>query len=243
MSGKVAESESVDRVHGEAKARVSKALRNASREARNDILNSYGYHVLWLGQATREQYVSQLYANWAIRQALEGFFDSLDGEFRVRNLANNEEKIFAVRKYVTSARRKAHLLEADLRELTGVPPKQPLPLKAKEIIDYMTRVNSVYSAGLLGVLYVLEETVAYAGPLIATNLDRELKLGGKATLYLRDGGERKQDLWEFRRSLDLITDFQTQVNIVTAASIAYSMYRDLIDPRASLAPPGSFRLN
>jgi heme oxygenase len=170
-------------------------------------------------------------------------FDSLDGEFQVRNIATGEEKIFAVHKYVTPNRRKARLLEADLAELTGSLPHQaPLP-KAQELIDYMARVNSVYSAGLLGVLYMLEETVAYGGPIIAKNIDRELRLQGNGTRYLRGNPNKKQDLWEFRRSLDLITDYQTQVNVVTAAAITYSTYRDVIDPRAGLAPPGSKRLN
>jgi len=243
MSGKVLEQEIVERSQGHSSAKVSRALRNTSREARNDILRSYGYHALWLGQITHEQYIGHLHANWAIRLALEATFDSLQGEFRVRNLANNEEKVFAVQKYVTPARCKAHLLADDLRELTGSLPKRPLPPKAQELIDYIAKVNAVYSAGLLGILYVLEESVTGAGRLIAGNLDRELKLNGGSTRFLRAGGEHKRDLWKLRRSLDLITDFQTQVNIVTAASIAYGMYRDMIDPYAGLVATRSVLLN
>lgn len=243
MSAKAYREETSSARQGESTARISSALRKATREARNDILNSYGYHVLWLGQASRGQYVEQLHANWSIRRALEMHFDSLDGEFRVKNLANNEEKIFTVSKYVTECRRKAHILEADIEELTGAAPKQAPAPKAQELIDYMSRVFTVYSAGLLGVLYMLEETVAYGGPTVAKNLNRELKLDGKGTRYLRGDGRQKEDLWELRRSLDLITDFQTQVNVVTAAAITYGTYRDLIDPRAAFAPARSKRLN
>ena len=227
----------------EAKQKISTAIRKATREARSDILRAHGYHELWLGAITRSRYIALLNAHLAIRRAIEDMFDSTGGELRGCNLANNEEKMFVVHKYVTASRRKSHLLEADLNDLAGYSePTIAASSQAQKLVEYMLKVKNVYAPGLLGVLYMLEESVAYMGPVIARNLDRQLVLQGKGTRYLR-GEDRKQDLWELRRSLDLISDYQTQVNVVTAANISYVLYRDLIDPLACITPIPSARLN
>lgn len=107
-----------------------------------------------------------------------------------------------------------------------------LPEKAEELIRYMKRVEEVYSVALLGILYMLEESAVYVGPRIALALDQKLELNGKATRYLRGQQGQKTHLWQFRKSLDYITDFQTQANVVIASTIAYRLYRELIDPRS-----------
>lgn len=212
--------------------RISVSLRNVSRDCRKEILRTHSYHAFWLGGVSKEQYVELLYAHLKLRQHLESLFDSLGGTFHVSDILSNEHKAFDVDKYVTSRRHKSAQLQRDIEELESLLGVRcdTLPAKAQELIHYMDRVNKVYSAALLGILYMLEETVIYAGPGIAKVLDEHLQLNGKATHYLRGSSQQKADLWEFRKSLDLITDFQTQANIVIASSITYRMYRDLLDP-------------
>ena len=174
----------------------------------------------------------------------KSLFDDLGGISRVCDVISNEQKEFDLNRYVTERRSKSAQLQRDIEELESVLGVRctKMPEKAQEIIDYMTRAHQVYSTALLGVLYMLEETVIYAGPGIAKVLDHHLKLNGKATHYLRGSSEQKADLWEFRKSLDLITDFQTQANIVIASSITYRMYRELLDPDPVISPsrPGLF---
>jgi hypothetical protein len=225
------------------KQRISTSVRKVSRQCRDQILSSHGYHALWLGELTVARYTQLLRAHYIVRQSLEALFDSLGGVFVVRNQSTQEEKLFVMDRYVTLQRKRADSLRADLEELAGPAiHAEPLPAKTQEVIDYMKRVKDVYSAGLLGVLYMLEETLTYAGPRIARNLERQLG-STKATRYLRSTANRKSDLWEFRKSLDLISDFQTQVNIVTAANIAYALYRDLIDPTSAFPALHSKRLH
>jgi hypothetical protein len=227
----------------EEKQKISTAIRKATRESRSDILKAHGYHELWLGAITRNRYVGLLRAHLEVRRAIEDMFDAADGELRGRNLANNEEKMFAIHKYVTPQRRKSQLLESDLKDFADDPASViHVPPQAQKLIEYMLKVKKAYAPGLLGVLYMLEESVACMGPAIARNLDRQLMLEAKGTRYLR-GENRKQDLWELRQSLDLISDYQTQVNVVTAANISYVLYRDLIDPLACITPVPSMRLN
>lgn len=223
--------------HTGKRARISASLRNLSRQCRREILNSHGYHAYWLGEISKEQYARLLHIHYHLRKSIEELFDSLDGTFAVVNLFTDEQKFFVVKKYVTDKRLKSSLLHDDIIDLMGTNDwNEPLPAKCQELIDYMQRVKKVYSVALLGVLYMLEETVTYAGPRIANVLDNRLALKGKATRYLRGNIDQKNDLWEFRRALDLITDFQTQANIVVASTITYRMYRDLLDPLASRTP-------
>jgi len=223
---------------------ISAAVRRATRAYRDEIRTAHGYHALWLGAVTREQYIEQLRAHLAIRLELENLFDSLGGELRARNLANDEEKIFTVQKYFSPNRRKSQLLQSDLRELVGtVQSPHTLSLQALALMKYMKAVKNAFAPALLGILYMLEETVTCAGPAIARNLDKSLLLQGKATRYLRGLAAAKRELWELRAALDLITDYQAQVNVVTAANISYGLYRDLIDPTASSMPPRPARPN
>lgn len=237
MSGEVVDIREAESKRTGREPRVSVGLRNVSRETRGEILRSHAYHAFWLGEISKEQYAELLYAHLRLRQALEEQFTSLDGNFCVSNLFTQEEKVFDVEKYVTSKRNKSSLIQQDIEELESLfnVSCNRLPPKADELIEYMRNVKKVYSAALLGILYMLEETVIYAGPRIANALDKRLCLNGKATHYLRSGQNQKADLWEFRKSLDLITDFQTQANIVIASTITYRMYRDLLDPRAAMS--------
>lgn len=216
--------------------RISVSLRNLSRECRKEILSSHSYYEYWFGEVTKEQYIQLLQTNFYLRETIEELFDSLNGTFNMKNEFMDEEKVFEVNRYVTAKRSKSSVIDKDIVNLIGARKiDRRVPEKAKELIRYMHRVKEVYSVALLGILYMLEETVIYAGPVIARALDRRLELGGKSTEYLRGSPNQKADLWEFRRSLDLITDFQTQVNIVIASTMAYRMYQELIDPRSNYA--------
>lgn len=244
MNEKVVDIDVARRSRQQGVARISRGLRNLSRERRREMLSSRGYSALCSEPVTAEQYAGILRAHYAVRKTLEELLESLGGVFQVKNISTGEEKLFAVHKYATASRARSSQLYNDIVALTGfASSNEPLPSKAQELIDYMARVKVVYSAGLLGVLYMLEETVAYAGPRIADNLDRQLRLSGKATRYLRGSGRQKADLWEFRRSLDLITDFQTQVNVVAASTITYGMYRDLLNLGSVYSPRRSTKLN
>ncbi len=217
-------------------ARISVGLRNLSRECRREILSSHAYRSLRFGAITRDAYVLLLRANYDIRRTLEELLASLGGRSTVENLLNDETKTFSLHRYVTGPRCRSHLLRDDIVDLTGEPPDDSVcSAVATPITEYMTRVRDVYSVALLGVLYMLEETVVYAGPRAAQALTATLGLAGKGTRYLRGLPRQRADFLEFRRSLDLITDLQTQVNIVVASSITYGMYRDLlnaVEPRA-----------
>jgi len=216
--------------HTKRPARISVGLRNVSRTCRREILRSFSYHELRSGAISRERYARFLHTHLAIRRELETLLASHQGTFRVLNIfEEGEEKLFSANHYVTPERRRSVQLQADLLELTGAASfDEPLPAKAAELIDYMGKVSKVYSAALLGVLYMLEETAILGGPGIAGSLDVTLGLGGGAQRYLGTPG-RKADLWRFRRSLDLITDPQTQINIVTAGTVTYQLYQDLLD--------------
>lgn len=244
MAGDVVDfQEAKDQKEGR-KAKISVSLRNVSRSCRKEILRTHSYHAFWLGGVSEKQYAELLYAHYCIRQTLESLFDDLGGISKVCDVISNEQKVFDLKRYVTDKRSKSKQLQQDIEELEsrlGVHCSK-LPDKAQEIIDYMTRVHQVYSTALLGILYMLEETVIYAGPGIAKVLDQHLNLDGRATGYLRGSSEQKADLWEFRKSLDLITDFQTQANIVIASTITYRMYRELLDPHpvVSASRPGLF---
>jgi hypothetical protein len=217
-------------------ARISVGLRNLSRECRREILSSHAYRSLRLGALTRDRYVLLLKANYDIRRTLEELLASLGGASTVENLLTDETKTFSLRRYVTEGRCRSHLLRDDIVDLTGAPPDDSVcSAVAMPITEYMTRVRDVYSVALLGVLYMLEETVVYAGPPIAQALTATLGLAGQATRYLRGMPRQREDFREFRGSLDLIRDLQTQVNIVVASRITYGMYRDLlnvVEPRA-----------
>ena len=223
--------------------RISVGLRNVSRECRKEILRTHSYHAFWLGGVSKEQYAELLFAHLKLRQHLESLFHAQGGTFHVSDILSHEHKSFDVDKYVTSRRQKSAQLQQDIDELESLLGVRcdSLPAQARELIQYMDRVEKVYSAALLGILYMLEETVIYAGPGIARVLDQHLQLGGRATHYLRGSSQQKADLWEFRKSLDLITDFQTQANIIIASSITYRIYRDLLDPHPVASPrPGLF---
>jgi heme oxygenase len=218
------------------RARISVGLRNLSRECRREILSSHAYRSLRLGAITRDGYVLLLRANYDIRRTLEELLASLGGASRVENLLTDETKTFSLQRYVTGRRCRSHLLRDDLVDLTGEPPDDSAcSAVATPITEYMTRVRDVYSIALLGVLYMLEETVVYAGPRIAHALTATLGLAGKGTRYLRGMPHQRADFRDFRRSLDLITDIQTQVNIVVASSITYGMYRELLKAAEPLA--------
>lgn len=244
MTGEVIDFREAKDKKEDRKPRISISLRNVSRSCRQEILRTHSYHAFWMGGVSPQQYAELLYAHLRLRQTLESCFEDLGGLAKVCDVITQEHKIFDLKRYVTERRTKSAQLQQDIEELEQVlgVRSSKLPAKAQEMMDYISRVKQVYSAALLGILYMMEETVIYAGPGIAKVLDETLQLDGKATAYLRGGSNQKADLWEFRKSLDLITDFQTQANIVIASTITYRMYRELLDPHpvVSATRPGLF---
>jgi len=229
---------------GTRRARISVGLRNLSRSCRKEMLVSSGYESLRRGALTAEQYAQLLRAHYDIRRSIETLLDSVGETFTVTNISTGEVKRFEVACYLNAHRCKSTLLLDDIFTLTGRETicAANLP-KVGELICYMGRVRDVYSIALLGALYVFEEGVTYAGPRLAAALDRQLGLSGRATSYLRGAPDQKKDFWRFRRSLDSISDFQTQVNIVTAGTITYGIYRELMDPHSLRMPRTLARLH
>ena len=219
----------------ERPAQISVSLRRLSRECRKDILCSHVYHTLWLGVISKEEYFFLLRYHYIIRSHLENLIDSLNGVFVVENKFTGEIKQFSIDKYVGKAYKKSISLKDDLDALSMESANNvEASEKVELLLNYMDRVCEVYSAGLLGILYMFEEAVTYAGPRIANALNSTLNLNGAGTRYLRGDDGQKKKFWQFRKDLDLIEDFQTQTNIVTASNITYHLYRDMLDPRASV---------
>lgn len=217
---------------GGRRARISVSLRRLSRESRKELLKSDVYRTLRLGAISREQYAGMLQAQYELRKSLEDLFESMDGHCSVVNQVTGEEIAFNLTKYLTPERSKSDLLFKDIVDLTGKEPKRESESQVTtQLINYISRVKNIYGVALLGVLYMLEETITYAGPQIAAALDRNLELNGKGTRYLRGAPRQKADLWNFRKSLDLIADLQTQVNVVTASTITYGMYKYVLNPQ------------
>lgn len=218
-----------------APARVSVGLRNLSRNCRREILASGIYQSLRLGAISRDVYLGLLQAGYQIRHALESHLEAIDGKCEVANQTTGERKTFNIEKYATPGRSKSWMLRDDIFDLTGAEPAcEPVAKSVQQLIDYMARVRDVYSVALLGVLYMLEETVTYAGPAIAMALDRSLALQGRGVRYLRGIPNQKTDFLAFRESLDLFSDLQTQVNIVTASTITYDMYKGILNSPLSV---------
>lgn len=213
------------------KNRISVNLRNVSRQCRKEILSSNSYHSYLNGDISRGQYIDLLHTHLGLREHLESLFKMQGQTFNVINLISNEQKAYDLNQYVTHQRSRSHMLQQDIIELNGhIKEDLQLPEKALELINYMNRVEKLYSVALLGILYMLEETVTYAGPKIARAINSQRSLDGKGLQYLTQVDKR--DLWSFRKTLDYITDFQSQANIVIASAFTYRMYRDLLDPRA-----------
>lgn len=177
-----------------------------------------------------EQYARLLHLHYFLRKTLEDHIKDISPTFYVVNRFNKSLKQYSVDKFVSESSFKSETLLSDYIALCGTDEMlAPLPDKALEMAKYIARAREVYSVSLLGILYMLEETVTYAGPHIAQALEHHLKLKGRAQSYLRGTAHQKADLWAFRRALDTIGDFQTSANIVIASTLTYEMYRDLLN--------------
>ena len=221
---------------------VAGSLRHSAKKHRREILASHGYHALWLGQISRERYAELLLSHYWFRKNLEEIFNKIGASFVVENQFFDTKKVYLTEPYGVTKQIKSTDLCEDYMELVGRHPReQPLPPKAQALVDYINKIYSQYSVALLGIAHMLDETQCYAGPRIVTALNDKLKLGGKATRYLRGRGDEKRTLWSFRRSLNAITDFQTQANIVIASTFSYRKYRDFIDPYATSVPDNDSR--
>lgn len=211
-----------------SRARVSVSLRNLSRRYRREIIRSWSFECLQGARLSREEYTLLLQCHHAIRQSLAVACASNNGTFKGVDLFTQEEKFLDVARFVTPARNRVSALHSDLNDMVE-PVAEQAPQQAEALVAYIERANEVYPAALLGVLYMLEETLTYAGPAIANSLDDGLALEGKAQQYIRACLGNKADLWRFRKSLDGVEDFQTQANIVIASTITYGLYRDMLN--------------
>ena len=200
--------------------------------ARKAILASRAFQALRTGNVDRDGYAKHLCAHFAVRRALESQLDALRGRAVVCNQFTNEYKSFDLADLFRPEHRRSAAILEDIVSLTGSAPNSKfVPVWAKPLITYVERVSEVYSVALLGVLYTLEEAAVHAGPTIAASLDRAFDLRGSATGYLTITPRRRQSFRDFRAALDSISDLQTQVNIVTASTLSYRMYADLVNLR------------
>ena len=223
---------------------IAGSLRHSSKKHRHEILTSHGYHALWLGEISRERYAELLVSHYFIRKSLETVFQELGDNFVVTNQFFDDEKVFSAKPYAVVTEVKSTDLLNDFVALTdGDIEAQTIAHKAQSFIDYIHKIKNQYCVALLGVAYTLEETQCYAGPRIGAALNKKLDLKGGATSYLMGRSDDKQALWRFRQSLNTITDFQTQANIVIASTLSYRMYRDLLDPYAVAVPASDNRFH
>ncbi|WP_317932304.1 hypothetical protein [Halioxenophilus sp. WMMB6] len=212
-------------------ARISVSLKRLARENRRELSRSFPYMRFWLMTLSPAEYGHFLRLHLTLRETLESHFQALGGRFDVVNLLLDEHKKFALADYLSPANHKANLIRRDLAAL-GLPTTLtgPTNVKLSELITYIKRTAQVYSVALLGVVYMLEQNLASAGEVIAANLRQNHGLPDSALNYLTAFHGRKRELWQFSQALDTITDFQTQANVVIAATITYELHRELLDP-------------
>ncbi|TVZ39686.1 hypothetical protein P886_4093 [Alteromonadaceae bacterium 2753L.S.0a.02] len=213
-------------------AKISVSLKRIARQNRLEILQSYPFIKFWLSDVKAEHYIFGLHLHLALRKELETQFKTLGASFNVVNQFNDEHKQFDIQQYVSPNHYKTQLIKRDLAELHAfLPDNFELPSKAKELIAYMRRASEVYSVALLGVLFMLEENLCYGGMHLVSALQKNGVSPKHNFRYLKSFSDSKSDLWKFRETLDSISDFQTQANVVIAATISYDMHRELLNPR------------
>lgn len=228
----------------EERGSIADSLRYSSRKHRHEILSSHGYYALWLGEISLERYIQLLASHYSIRIAIEKAFDEIHDSFTVENQFFDDKSHYTKSAFPIVEVNKSKDLLADLLDISDVNVDEAniLP-KAKQFIEYIEKVKGQCDLALLGILYTLEETQVYAGPLIGNALNQKLNLNGKAIRYLAGKNCSKPDLWAFRKQLNSITDFQAQANVVIASTLSYRIYRDLLDPYANLQPKSKNRFH
>ena len=223
-------------------AKISISLKRLARDNRREIIASFPYVRFWTSDITKEQYAYFLYLHWVVRKELEAELKNVGENFNVVNLFNNQQKSFLVDRYELPISHHTDLIAQDLHKL-GVTPQKvyKIDVKVTELIAYIHRTAKVYSLALLGVWYMLEDNLCNFGPQLANSLTEQQKystlkdnghIPESAFSYLNTYKNRRPRLWQFRQSLDDIVDFQSQANVIIAATITYQIYRDLLDPRA-----------
>lgn len=215
-------------------ARVSVSLKRLSRENRGLVLRAVPYTAFWLQTLQANHYRFFLQLQYVLRTEIEGLIDAVGAQFVVHNQFKPEPKLIDAAHYLPATLSKAPLIESDLNALCDKPATRPqtLPAAAERMIAYIRRSNDVYSAALLGILYALDEGLSRAAPRIAEGLSVRHAVPQNALRFLTSYAGSTADLWQFRNRLDGITDFQTQANIVIAATATLDMQRELFSPRS-----------
>ncbi|BFM09187.1 hypothetical protein [Halioxenophilus aromaticivorans] len=212
-------------------ARISESLKRLARENRQALLSSYPYVRFWLQDVQREHYVHLLRLHLALREAIENNLEYLGDHFEVEALFDQQRKQFSIAHFVKPNIYKSDLIRKDLAALNESPfTELDHSPKLKEFLGYIRRTSNAYSVSLLGTLFVLEDNLASAGNQLATTLVQNNAVNNFALNYLSSYADSKDGLWQFTQSLDSISDFQTQANVVIAATLSYEMHRDLLKP-------------
>lgn len=217
------------------RAKISVSLRRLARVNRRGLTASHSVMRFWLGSAQPQHVIQLLQQHWCIREALETKFRALGPAFNVVNQYDGSQKQFATVDHLPAHIFKADLIQQDLQRLGAeVNIHSQLQLidnnhKLKELLDYIERASEVYSVALLGVLYMLEDNLCSFGPLIERALGDSLQQTGLQ--YLTAYQNKRPLLWQLRQSIDDITDFQSQANVVIAATITFDLHRELLDPK------------
>lgn len=220
-----------ERTHGKH-AKISVSLKRLARENRHELLCSYPHVRFWFGQVEREHYIHFLRLHLALRTALESNFSLIGEHFVVENIFDKKSKRFSVSDYLLPGSYKSDLIRKDLIALSESPEKAfQHPVKLDEFLGYIQRTADAYSISLLGILFVLEDNLASAGSQLANTLVQNKAANNFSLNYLSSFATCKSKLWQFTQALDVISDFQTQANIVIAATLSYEMHRDLLLPR------------
>ncbi|WP_339073929.1 hypothetical protein [Teredinibacter turnerae] len=218
--------------HYGRRAKISTSLKRLSRDNRKRLLGSYPYMRFWLHQLDAHYYAHFLRLHLGLRESLEQQITLAGEQFAVINQFDHHAKIFSAANYLPSDYQKSQLILADLEKLdTKLADDYHLPLQAERLISYMERASDVYSIALLGVLYMLEEQLSFAAPALLSGLRNNGVETSKACSYLHHHCGNRPSLWRFLRSLDSITDFQTQANVTIAATVTYEIHREMLAPR------------
>ncbi len=213
-------------------AKISVSLKRLARENRQELLSSHPHMRFWFEQVEREHYIHLLRLHLALREAIEANLKYLGDNFVVENLVDKQRKIFSIAEFVAPCSYKSELIRNDLAALNESPTGDfQHPPKLKEFLGYIKRTSNAYSISLLGTLYVLEDNLASAGNQLAITLVNNRAANNFSLNYLSAFAESKETLWQFTQALDSISDFQTQANVVIAATLSFELHRDLLRPK------------
>lgn len=213
-------------------AKISVSLKRLARENRQELLGSHPHVRFWFNSVQREHYVHLLRLHLALREAIEANLKFLGDHFVVDNLFDKQRKVFNIAQFVAPCSYKSELIRKDLAALNESPHQDfEHPPKLKEFLGYIKRTSDAYSISLLGTLFVLEDNLASAGNQLATTLVNNQAANNFSLNYLSAFADSKEALWQFTQALDSITDFQTQANVVIAATLSFELHRELLLPK------------